>query len=37
MRTSLESSCGQSLVEFAIVLPLLVVLVFGVIETGYVP
>jgi hypothetical protein len=35
LRSSPGSSRGQSLVEFAIVLPLLIVLVLGVIEASY--
>ena len=34
MRRNLRCHCGQSLVEFALVLPLLLVLTFGIIEFG---
>lgn len=36
MRTRFASARGQSLIEFAIILPFVIVLAFGVIETSYV-
>src|SRR5688572_4764630 len=35
MKTRFFSTAGQSLVEFAVVLPMLLVLVLGIIEAGY--
>jgi Flp pilus assembly protein TadG len=35
MRNRLRHADGQALVEFAVVLPLLLVLVLGVVEVGY--
>ena len=35
MKTRLLSPAGQSLVEFAVILPMLLVLVLGIIEVGY--
>src|SRR5205807_642335 len=36
MRKTLSSASGQSIVEFALILPLLFVLVFGIVDVGYV-